>query len=268
MTMKPVFIIASIFYLLLTPLNLVAESEGVDVIGKAYSLNEDDLLYTEIHCQPHDSNHRKVTYLDDDNHLIAEKWVDYRSGLTTPSFTQINHWTGEFVEVRFFPEKIKVSYQSHASSTEVDQSNLLLTEAHTDVVVGAGVDAFIRNNWNTLVSGERMSFRFPVASRKALFDVNVRAAFCSYQNNGHRCFLLEPENWLVRMLVDPIELGYDTESRKLMRYRGLSNLEGQGGENMVVDIHYQYGNSKVSSCAIDTSPSLRLSQRHSGQSDG
>ena len=52
-------------------------------------------------------------------------------------------------------------------------------------------------------------------------------------------FRLEPANWIIRKLADPIALVCDNE-RRLMRYSGVSNIEDTNGEGMTVDIKYAY----------------------------
>ena len=64
-----------------------------------------------------------------------------------------------------------------------------------------------------------------------------------YKNRVY--FRLAPANFLISMLVDPIELEYDRASGKILSYVGLTNLElvedGEPkGENYVARIEYVY----------------------------
>jgi hypothetical protein len=47
------------------------------------------------------------------------------------------------------------------------------------------------------------------------------------------------------MLASPIELGYDSSLMRLNRYRGLSNINDDNGDGLVVDIKYQYHETVV-----------------------
>ena len=51
------------------------------------------------------------------------------------------------------------------------------------------------------------------------------------------------------MLASPIELGYDSTLMRLSRYRGLSNINDDNGDGLVVDIKYQYQEAAVT-CAF------------------
>jgi hypothetical protein len=51
------------------------------------------------------------------------------------------------------------------------------------------------------------------------------------------------------MLASPIELGYDSTLMRLNRYRGLSNINDDNGDSLVVDIKYQYKETEVT-CAF------------------
>jgi hypothetical protein len=52
----------------------------------------------------------------------------------------------------------------------------------------------------------------------------------------------------LRILVKPIELGYDKEARRLTRFRGLSNIGDANGNGLVVDIKYDHRDSNPEIC--------------------
>jgi hypothetical protein len=58
-------------------------------------------------------------------------------------------------------------------------------------------------------------------------------------------------NWLLRMLVAPIELGYDAKLKRLTRYRWLSNIGDGKGEGLVVDIRYNYQDVPAMACGVN-----------------
>jgi hypothetical protein len=78
-------------------------------------------------------------------------------------------------------------------------------------------------------------------------------------------------NWLLRMLVAPIELGYDARLKRLTRYRGLSNIGDGQGNGLVVDIRYNYQDVPAMACGVNDLKLIAkeadsdLSQLDSGQ---
>ena len=81
--------------------------------------------------------------------------------------------------------------------------------------------------------------------------MRIKPAACNYQTETDQCFKLELSNWFVRMLVNPIELGYDPELRRLTRYRGSSNIGDGKGNGLVVDIRYDYQDVPAQACSVN-----------------
>ena len=81
-------------------------------------------------------------------------------------------------------------------------------------------------------------------------ELRIKPAACNYPTETDQCFKLELSNWFVRLLVNPIELGYDPELRRLTRYRGLSNIGDGKGNGLVVDIRYDYQDVPAQACSV------------------
>lgn len=215
--------------------------------GEAYQLNGSKLLYHETHCEAPDGNRQEVIYKDSSDELIAFKTLDYSTGDLSPSFLQFNYSREQSVEILVKKASVSMSIKNTTQS-KIESSNDVKIDQGIPVVVDAGFDRYIKQNWDELVSGEQKRFQFPLASRSSLIELRVRSANCDYESVADQCFKLEMANWLYRMLVAPIVLGYDADQKQLMRYRGLSNIEDENGDGLIVDIHYHYSNSPARVC--------------------
>jgi hypothetical protein len=51
---------------------------------------------------------------------------------------------------------------------------------------------------------------------------------------------LEIDNWLLRLFAPHVDVEYDQENRRLLRYEGISNLEAASGKHKKVTITYSY----------------------------
>jgi len=220
-----------------------------ETVGLAYDLKSDELLYSETHCVSEDGSERDVFYKDAESKLIASKRVDYSSGVTTPSFVQHNLYSSEFIEVGFEQGTVSMAIIDADSRTTLKSAQAQPGEK-LPVVIDAGFDAFVRQNWNSLVAGNSHEFQFPLADRERLIDLRIKPLDCSYLTQTDQCFRLDVANWFLRMLVKPIELGYDSERRRLTRFRGLSNIGDENGNGLVVDIKYDYQDIPVEACQI------------------
>ena len=219
-------------------------------VGEAFAIDSEELLYRETHCQSDDKLKRDVLYKNPDGEPIAYKSIDYRNGFSTPSFKQTNFQTSEETKVTVDKNMVTLSF------TDVNREQTQKTfekNAFSDLpmVIDAGFDAYIRENWDSLVSGEEQQFQFPLVTRTALIELQVSASSCSFESENSQCFTLEMSNWLYRMLADPIELGYDLSEKHLIRYRGLANIEDENGKGLDVDIRYYYRDLPQQSCVLD-----------------
>jgi len=215
--------------------------------GMAFDLQSDELLYSETHCLNADGSEREVTYRDTEGELLARKLVDYSSGSTTPSFVQYNHYSQESIEVVLQQGGIKMTVTDTESQTE-SKSTVAQPKGTLPVVIDAGFDDFVRQNWEGLLVGEGVNFQFPFADRSSVVELRIQPRACSYPTQTDQCFRLDLANWFLRLLVNPIELGYDIDSQRLTRYIGLSNIGDGNGNGVEVDIRYQYREFNPQAC--------------------
>lgn len=208
------------------------------VIGEAFGLKNNDLLYREFYCGAQNKMADSVIYESDDGALIAFKTLDYNSGDTTPSFVQHNIQEQEKIAVTFDRQTLLMSVTT--DNSKEDKKEYQTPGLDSVIVIDAGFDRFIQNNWDELISGKTKSFLFPLVSRFSLVSLRVKTSACRYETDSDQCFILEPSNWFFRMLAAPIELGYDSKLIRLKRYRGLSNINDENGDGLIVDIKYQY----------------------------
>ena len=227
-----------LFFLLSCPLSLVcAEVKNqvstniVGAVGEAFDLNNQSLRYREYHYYSDDNLSHKVLYRDADDTVIVEKIIDYRSGLITPEYTLLVGAEQQRASVQWKNNQLKLQ--------DIEGTSVMLETSHP-LVIDAGFDHYVRENWLQLIAGKTLKFYFPLVNRSTLAKLRIKKSSCSYKTATDVCFTLEVSNWLLRLLLDPIELGYSPDSKALLRYRGLSNIEDEQGRGMVVDIHYSY----------------------------
>jgi hypothetical protein len=243
----------AILILVLALLAMVPRGYANDIvaqtIGEAFDLKSDEPLYSETHCLSSDALAREVIYRNVDGQLIAHKILSYKTGPTTPSFVQHNFYSRESIEVELNQDELTMTVKSEGSS---EPGKVVSTQpsARLPVVIDAGFDAFVTLNWNSLVAGENMSFQFPFAAHESLVKLRIKPSSCTYDTETDQCFRLEMNNWFFRMLVDPIELGYDATLKRLSRYRGLSNIGDSNGDGLVVDIRYNYQDLPAKACGV------------------
>ena len=51
-------------------------------------------------------------------------------------------------------------------------------------------------------------------------------------------FRMEPANYILRQIMDPIVLTYEKSTKRLIKYEGISNLNDNKGKRYIVSIVY------------------------------
>ena len=247
-----------------------AADRSTQTTAEAFDLESGELLYREVHCVNADVSEREVFYLGEDGKILARKLVDYSSGKTTPSFEQQNYYSNETIRVALEQGEVNMTIVD-TTSLEPRSQVALQPEAQTPVVIDAGFDEFVRAHWDELVAGDDREFQFPFADRESLVELRIGRRGCSYDSLTDQCFRLDLANWFLRVLIPPIELGYDPASRRLTRYRGISNIGDGNGDSLIVDLRYDYRDIPRGACAAleqelansaDTIPYGRLAKNN------
>jgi hypothetical protein len=216
-------------------------------IGTAWSQDKSTILYQEYHFaeNPELDLPTRVQYRNPDGSLIAEKSMDYSISMTAPAITQIDYRNSSRVNTDFLPAEpspqIRVGFQAHDSSQYREQ-----TVSYRDaMVIDAGFDPFVRENWERITSGRPLSAHFLVPSRFDTVRVNLtqtNSRNCTGVDVDVQCFVIRPAGMLrvVGFLIDPIYIGYEQNSQRLMMFNGLSNLRDDAGDPRNVLITYEY----------------------------
>jgi hypothetical protein len=209
-----------LFTLLLCPVLLVAALARADemkqkIVGRAFDAGSGDFLYSEHHFCAHDMLACVVNYRDSDGQLIASKTLDFSVGRYQPT-----------LQMRDFRSSLEYSFN---------------TSEREDLVVDAGFDNFVRGNWDVLDEGEVVNFPFKVLGIDSPLEMRALRDRTGDCNDKQLCLKVTLDSWFLGLLVDPIKLSYSKEGRRLLRFQGVSNILGPGGESLNVDLRYAYG---------------------------
>ena len=190
--------------------------EKPKILGNAYDKTSGEYLYSEYHyCAPL-TQQCSVHYRDSSGVIIAIKELDYS-------------------ESPFSPALVMQDFRGGSDPTIIN------TNRDPALVVDAGFDNFVRSQWEALDSGQLIKFPFLVVGFDKPFSMRAREKLKQPCTDDQLCLEVSLDSWFLGMLTDPIELAYDRSGRQLLRFQGLSNIRGPGGEKLTVDIHYQYG---------------------------
>ncbi|GAB5453419.1 MAG: hypothetical protein Hals2KO_37470 [Halioglobus sp.] len=181
--------------------------------GEAYASQSGEFLYLEMHFCREDGLLCEVQYRDGEGGVLATKFLDYQRSAVAPQVV---------LQVERLQEKRE-----------------LLPPPDAEHVVDAGFDNYVRSQWDALLAGQRVTFRFqPMGfDRPFAMRAEVRNEDCDAL---HLCLQVRVDSWLLGLVAKPLQLVYSRDSRRLLQYSGVSNLRNAEGETPEVDIRYRY----------------------------
>ena len=218
---------SAIFLLLLTMSGLTAAVESVRFEqGQAWDLQKKRLLYTESHWSRFENNllsERTVLYRCADGTPFARKVISYAPSRLAPAF--------DFKDARLdYREGLR--WKNGTASVWFDGSDGYKEQqlqSAPDLVADAGFDGFIRSRWPQLLGDRREQLQFAVPSRLDSYGFHLqRVGPAVYREQAAQTFRLGLDGWLGLVAPD-IEVTYGSASKRLLRFKGLSNIRDDKG---------------------------------------
>jgi hypothetical protein len=225
---------------LIASLLLSAAAAGADhsFTGYARDLATGALLYVETHAVTGAGTaHEKRVVLyrcEESSAPFARKLLTYGSERTRPEF--------DFVDARSgFAEMLGRSGRSLLVSARPGAYEPMRTRALQRVerlVADAGFDEFVRASWDALARGAAIEVPFLVPSRLDSVSFRVRKTRdTQIDGAAATVFRLSPAGPLGWFLPD-IEVSYRDSDRRLLRYRGLTNIRDAAGTLLAAQIDF------------------------------
>ncbi len=187
----------------------------------------------------------QVTYVrPDSDEPFASKELDYTPGLLTPAVTFHQPDFAEKLLVRpgqrdgntaagNTPAQVTIDWKP--ARGEPQQFRVALEDS---VVIDAGFDHLIRQNWSAIIRDQPIRFRFLGPTRGEHYGFSLKPARPEIPDAAH-VVSIEPTGLLTRMLVAPILLGYDGNGF-LTDYVGLTNIRKNSDTNYTAHIRYSH----------------------------
>ena len=192
-----------------------------------------ELVYRERHEVTHVGSRpiRALTvYYDRTGKEIGRLDSDFSKSSYAPSYRFLDRRTKKTESADVSGSNMLLRYQGTQKELTVDAGETL--------VVGQGLHHFARLNLERLAK-EAISVRFAIPSRLDTYGFRVRPL--ASPRAGVVRLRIEMSSIILRQLAPDLEVDYDLSTRRLLRYRGVSNLEGADGSTQDVVITYNYG---------------------------
>lgn len=239
------FVRVSTLLLLCGP--LAAPAADLTFAGRARDLESGALLYVESHAVsgfggPRES--RVVSYLCANGALFARKTLDFGAARLAPAFALDDARSGVSEGLERDARGLSVFTQERGA---IPRSKSLGNIP--DMVADAGFDEFVRARWEALESGAALVVPFLVPSRLDTVKFRVRktgeTVIAGQTASVFRLSLASLLGWF----VPDIDVSYRKGDRRLLRYRGLTNL--RDGTGAMISAQIDFSDADRSESAVD-----------------
>lgn len=217
------------------------------VTGTATSATDGSLLYREFHypASTPEPLSGRIEYIAEGERLIASKDVDYTRSLTAPEVEQLDIRTQTRFFTRYDEDSLLAGFQRGGAALQ--SQTYMPTD---DLIIDAGFDPYVRKHWTTLQAGRSVAARFHVPSRLESLRISVTPVDrqeCAQAIGEVLCLVVKPAGLLrvVGWFLEPLYLAYDMETRRLLMFKGTSNLADDEGRPQSVVILYEYAENST-----------------------
>ena len=198
--------------------------------GKAWDADRQRLLYTESHWTSFRDGQpqaRTVLYRCADGTPFARKEINYAPSTLAPAFAFRDARHGYQEGLRWQAGNPQAWFIKDGTRRERPLA------ASADLVADAGFDEFIRARWPYLAGDGRQNLRFVLPSRLDSYAFKLKGDGPQrYRNAPAQAFTLRLDG-LLGLVAPDIEVLYASDSRRLLRFKGISNIRDDAGKQQL-----------------------------------
>lgn len=194
------------------------------------------LAYREVHWQQGTAEgaQRWVQYLCPDGRPFARKQLPATDLAQARGYALQDQRSGQVAEVDVAKGKVQVAWKESADVAFRSQRLPLSAEA----VIDAGFDAAVRTHWAALMSGKPVELPFLVPGRQRFYPVRIqRRGAVRWQGQAAQTIEVKLDTWY-GAVAPRLSLVYADADRRLLEFRGISNLRDAQGQYPSVVIRF------------------------------
>lgn len=198
--------------------------------GTAYEPDSDRVLYIEHHDLSLENGRpvrEEVRYVTPEGETLALKTLRYQEA-ARPGYRLELHTEDRLETVRPGENGVRVESKKSGHLDWPDDPS----------VIDGGFHYYILEHFEALIDGRSIEFEFLAPTRLSWTALTIEPV----QVTEDRLELtLRLQNPLIAWIIDPVHLVYERgDQRRLLEYRGLTNLPGPDGDNYRARIEYHY----------------------------
>lgn len=223
------------------PLKSELPAYGDNVIANGYARKNGDsvVFYTETYLDDPMSNTIRASYWSGNREPISYKQLDFSDDPNVPGFFEVIDYRrkkGYRITVENDIANVKVLRVAEDGSETIQLNKDVQIDGNT--VIDAAFHRFVVSNWDKLMSGKSVRVQFLQIDKARLVPLKIKKTNCDTPATS--CFRITFDNFLLQGLVPNIDMKYETNSKRLLRYTGIGPITQMNGKGLPVDILYEY----------------------------
>jgi hypothetical protein len=194
------------------------------------------VAYREVHWQrgTAEGAQRWVQYLCADGRPFARKQMPASPRPQTRGYRLQDLRSGQNADVQVHEDAVRINWKEDARAAQRTQRIPLPTGA----VIDAGFDAAVRAHWHALLRGEPVELPFLVPGRQRFYPVRLRhVGPVRWQGMAAQAMEARLDTWY-GTLAPRLSLVYADADRRLLEFRGASNLRDARGDYPAVVVRF------------------------------
>ncbi|AYV54834.1 hypothetical protein EFP84_04410 [Leptospira kmetyi] len=229
------------FLILIKSFSMYGETKKVRFFGTATDLNSGKILYYDHHEEVWENGNHSysiIQYKDPNGKVFAKKKIEFSKNNMIPDF-QLDDLRDGYLEGGSFLKTGSARLFARRSFEKPLEEKLVSFSEPASM--DGGFDYFIKVYWNSLLEGKTIRFRFLVPVEKDSFAFSVsKTKIGDYKGKPALFLRMKIDNALFSVFVKPIDMVYDMDSKRIMEYRGTSNINNEQGKSLNVKIVYDF----------------------------
>lgn len=216
-------------------------NDGYAVSGKAYNLKTGKLAYRELITELNENKEVQVNYTRPSGVIFARKTLNYSTEIFQPSVEFNDERDDETVSAVFDAGRLLLTHRVKGNS----QTKTLYETSQ--LIIDAGVDAFIQRQWAKITAGKKIEFdvadaRHLGVEKFVIKEIDASASPLAFKGAAEtwKYFRVDTANKLSSVFTEPMFYAYEPDGKYLMRYQGRANIDSDSGEAWGVLIEYEY----------------------------
>ncbi len=193
--------------------------------GYAYDLDTNKYLYTEVHAQRYQGDRwlgGTMTYFAPNGTEIGKKVLDFSQDPFIPLYrldVKNIHYSEGISKIT--ADKVYM-FKQNAGDASPQQASV---DRKKNMAADSGFDNLIKAHFAQLLAGKALEFPLAVAGELDYYNFKIsRLKDGTFEGKKAVRFKVELDSLLRLIAGKPLILSYDPDSKKLLEYRGISNL--------------------------------------------